>query len=185
MNRRIVSKERRGSERRERIRTRATHERTKKGSMELSDILASIKNETSSFSSKMDDLNLSPPTDQIKTTKSAPSSHRLSVTEIKHQRTISSERRTKHVNKYVNLIKKNYTLQRIDSTEEFHLSNLIRKKDYGGIDLYLKQANDRHDNPHLLKSKQNIIDESRSKLSAPVSNSQSERERASRIWKAL
>jgi hypothetical protein len=168
MNRRIVSKERRGSERRERIRQRTTHERTKQGSRELNDILASIKKNTASFSSKMDDLNLSVPTDPLKPTKPAPSSHRLSINEIKHQRTISHERRTKHVNKYVNLIQKNHMLQRIDSTEEFHLSNLIRKKDFDGIDLYLQQANDRHDNPHLLKTKRNIIDESRSKLSAPI-----------------
>ena len=146
----------RSSDRSARIRRRSTEDRTKNASMELDDILCSMKSEVSSFASKMDDANIKCDSSsslvtggrtKIKTSKSSLTNglatFRRATADFESQRQELQHKRGERISHCKQRVAQNHANGMIDTTEADYLSILRLKKKYNDVDNFL---DDRKDN---------------------------------------
>ena len=135
----------RSSDRSARITRRSTEDRTKNASMELDDILCSMKSEVSSFASQMDDANIKCDSSsslvvtggrpKIKTNGLA--TFRRATADFESQRQELQHKRGERISHCKQRVAQNYANGTIDTTEADYLSILRLKKKYNDVDYFL------------------------------------------------
>ena len=140
----------RSSDRSARITRRSTEDRTKNASMELDDILCSMKSEVSSFASQMDDANIKCDSSsslvvtggrtKIKTNGLA--TFRRATADFESQRQELQHKRGERISHCKQRVAQNYANGTIDTTEADYLSILRLKKKYNDVDYFLDHRKD-------------------------------------------
>ena len=137
----------RSSDRSARITRRSTEDRTKNASMELDDILCSMKSEVSSFASKMDDANIKCDSSsslvvtggrtKIKIKTNGLATFRRATADFESQRQELQHKRGERISHCKQRVAQNYANGTIDTTEADYLSILRLKKKYNDVDYFL------------------------------------------------
>ena len=131
--------EKRGSDRRERIRIKNVRNHTKKASLELNDILSSLKKDVSNFAEKTKDV----PNEPITEGKNNNSSHQTSLGNVLLSRKSSHILRQDKDARYKERIAHAHSAKQITTMEENHLCDKLRRKEYEAVDFYLKDLTER------------------------------------------